>query len=194
MGFVEVAFDGGVIDGAVHSLDVAVIRYEFRGREDGPDDAARRASLVQRSVDERLVEALAGRLHPGLLLMQLERAIARRSERCKTYLSLRSESAPSAAARARARPASPDRALPPPLYLLLRPTLRGPEEQVEQIAWPQIAGAAVSEDDSLRGHSPCIRIHWSYTYCVLDKLSVRRARGDHLILVLDKIQSLGHVR
>jgi hypothetical protein len=31
VGLVEVAFDGGVLDGAVHPLDLAVIRYEIGG-------------------------------------------------------------------------------------------------------------------------------------------------------------------
>ena len=31
MGFVEVAFDGRVLDGAVHSFDLPIIRYEIRG-------------------------------------------------------------------------------------------------------------------------------------------------------------------
>jgi hypothetical protein len=31
VGFVEVAFDGGVLDGAVHPLDLAVIRYVIVG-------------------------------------------------------------------------------------------------------------------------------------------------------------------
>ena len=29
VGFVEVSFDGGVLDGAVHSFDLPVIRYEI---------------------------------------------------------------------------------------------------------------------------------------------------------------------
>jgi hypothetical protein len=32
VGFVEVAFDGGVLDGAVHPLDLTVIRYVIRRR------------------------------------------------------------------------------------------------------------------------------------------------------------------
>ena len=32
VGFIEVAFDGGVLDGAVHSFDLPVIRYVIRRR------------------------------------------------------------------------------------------------------------------------------------------------------------------
>ena len=31
VGFIEVVFDGGVLDGAVHPLDLAIIRYEIGG-------------------------------------------------------------------------------------------------------------------------------------------------------------------